>query len=152
MIELRGDPEKVEGALEEWDLRVEAGQTDIPHRLQPDLIERRGEIIGPRPRSELAKAVGKSQSKLTLCPKGGDRVAQFLNFAETELVVADARNKAFDPRVSRGRLDRVEDIAQGRFAADEQPQQAVLVRSLSQLMGEIDAQNDVVGERRDFRL
>ena len=40
-------------------------------------------------------------------PKGGDRIAQFLNFAKTQPVLADARNKAFDPRVSRRRFDNV---------------------------------------------
>jgi len=95
MVELRGDSEKVEGALEEGDFSVEARQADIPHRLQPDLVERRGEIVGSGPRSELAKAVGKSQSQLAFGTKGFDRVTQFLNFAEAERVVADAREQYF---------------------------------------------------------
>ena len=152
MVELRGDPEKVEGALEERDLGIEAREADIPHRLQPDLIERRGEIIGPRPRSELAKAVGKGQGKLAFRPKGSDRVAQFLNFAKTELVVADPRKKAFDARVYRRGLHPIQDVAQCRLAADEQPQQAILMRSFSQPMSEVDAEDDVAGKRGYRRL
>src|SRR6516164_10168271 len=121
MVEFRDDPKKVEGALEEWDLGIKARQADIPHRLQPDLVERRREIIGPRPGAEFTKAVGKGQRKLAFGPKSGDRVAQFLNFGETELVVADAREKHFDARITRGGLDPVEDVAQAWLAAEKKP-------------------------------
>src|SRR6516164_10362758 len=79
MVEFRSDPEKVEGPLKEGDLGIKTGQADISHRLQPDLVKGRCEIIGPRPGAELAKAVGKGQSKLAFCAKHANRIAQFLN-------------------------------------------------------------------------
>src|SRR6516162_10789331 len=121
MVEFRSDPEKVEGPLEEGDLGIQTGQADISHRLQPDLVERRCKIIRPRPGAELAKAVGKGQSKLAFGAKRANRVTQFLNFAEAKLVVADAREEHFDTRIARGGLDPVEDITQGRLGADKKP-------------------------------
>ena len=147
MIELRRDPEQVERALEEWYFCVETGQAHIPHRLQPDFVERRRQVIGPRSWAKLAKAVGKCQSSFTFGAKARYRVAQFLNFGETELVVADMRQQHFDTRVGRGGLDCVKDIPQGRLGADHQPQQPVLAGSLGEPLGQVDAQDDVVGKR-----
>src|SRR6516225_12081091 len=149
MFEFRGDPEKVEGAFEEWNLGIESGQADISHRLQPNLVERRCEIIGPRPRAELAKAVGKGQSKLALGTKRTNRVTQFLNFAEAKLVIADAREEHFDTRIARGGLDPVEDITQGGLGADKKPQQAVLTGPFCKALRQIDSQDDDAGERGD---
>src|SRR6516162_4462807 len=147
MIELRGDSEKVEGALEEGDFSVEARQPDIPHWLQPDLVERRGEIVGSGPRSELAKAVGKGESHLAFGAKGFDRVTQFLNFAETQRVVADPREQYFYARIVGCSLDPVKHIAQGRLGTDQQPQQVVLAGSFLEAPCEVNGQDDIVGER-----
>jgi len=84
--------------------------------------------------------------------EGGDRVPQLLDLAKAEFVVADACQKHLDPRISGRGLDPVEHIAQCRFRTDQKPQQAVSVRTLGKALGEVNTQNDAVGERGYFRL
>src|ERR1700758_3603918 len=101
MVEFGSDPDQVESAAKERDLGIKTGQADIAHRLQPDLVECGSEVVGPRPRTELAKTVGVGRGEFALGAKGGDRVAQLLDLAESQFVIADACQKPLNPGIAR---------------------------------------------------
>ena len=125
---------------------IEPGQADIAHRLQPDLVEGGRQIIGPGARPELAEAVRKGERELALAAESGDRVAHFLDSGEAELVVADAGEQHLDAGIVAGGLDRIEEIAQGRLAPDEEPQQRIVARAFRQVPRQVDGQEDVARE------
>ena len=151
MIELRDDPEKIEGALQERGIGIETGQADIAHRLQPDLVERGCEIIWPGSGAELAEAVGESERELALAAERGDRVAHFLDPGEAHLVVADPGEQYLDAGIVAGGLDRIEEIAQGRLRADQEPHDRLFAGAFRQIPGQIDGQENVAGKRRHRR-
>src|SRR5947208_10020989 len=138
MVEFGSYPKEVERAAKERDFGIKTGQPDTAHRLEPDLIECGSEIVWPRPRTKLAKAVGVGHREFALGAKGGDRVAQLLDLAKAEFVIADACQQHLDPGIARGGLDPVEHIAQCWFGTDQKPQQAVFMRTLGEPLGEVD--------------
>ena len=152
MIEFGDDPEEVERSLDERRFRVEPGQADIADWLQPDLVERRRQIIGPRSRAKLAKAVGKSYGELALASERRDCVADLLDLGQTELVITEAGEQDLDPRIVGGGFDRIEKVTQCRLAAGNQTQQRVFACAFGQILRQIHGQDDVARERRDRRL
>ena len=151
MVELRDDPEKVEGALQERDLGIETGQADIPHRLQPDLVEGRRQIVGPGARAELAKAVGKGERELALARKAAiaSRTSWILaRPSSSSPTRARSPLTRGSPARSRSRRGHRARSARRRRAAAAGGPHALLPAAL----GQVDAQDDVAGERRHRRL
>jgi len=148
MIKFGDDTENVEGALEERRVGIEPGQADISQRLQPDFVERGGQIIRPGSRTELAKAVGEGQREFAFGAEIGDRIADLLNVGAAEPILADAREQHLDARVVTGGLDRIERIPQCRPGAEHQPPQGILGRAFRKLTRQVGRQDDVCGQRR----
>ncbi len=86
MGEAGDDAESVERAAKKRAFAVQPDQPERSERLQPDLIERGGEIIGPGGRAELAEAVGEGDGELPFRTKIADRVTQFLAGGKAERV------------------------------------------------------------------
>src|SRR5207244_3396236 len=71
---------------------------------------------------------------------------------EADPVVADPGEQYLDTRIVAGGFDRIEEIAQGRLAADQEPHDRLFAGALRQIPGEVDGQKNVAGKRRHRRL
>jgi hypothetical protein len=147
MLEARRDAQHVERAAKERHLDAHADEPDLADRLQPDLVERGGEIITAHAGADLAEAVGIGQCEFALGAELRQRVAQLLRLRGAEPAVADAREDALDAAIALRALDAVEHVAQGRLLAEEDALDAVVGASFRQRLGEIERHDAVVGKR-----
>ncbi len=136
------DAEAVERAAEERDFAVQADQAERPQRLQPDLVERGREIIGPGAGAELAEAVGEDDREFAFRAKIGNRVAQFLAGGETERVAAQPDVETLHPRIVAGALQRIEKIAQRLLAAENELRHRALTGSRGEAAAQFGVQHD----------
>ncbi len=148
MGEGRLDAELVEDVAEERHFRLQPDQPDRAQRLQPDFIERGGQVIGAGARPELAETLGKGDRELALGAERGDRVAHLLAGRQADRVAANAGIDALDPVVAAGAVQCVEKIAQGRRTAEGEGRQRVGLWPLGEALAEIDGQDDRVGQAR----
>ena len=131
-------PSRSSVPLKKRRLGTQPDQADAAHRLQPDLVERGGQIIGAGAGAELAEAVGIGDRELALGAEGGDRVAQLCASASP---ISSSPTRARRP-LTRGsspaRLDRVENVAQRRLGAEDQLPTALLAGARRRSPGQIE--------------
>ena len=97
------DAQPVQPGLEERRLDREAGHAKAAARLQPDLVERRGEIVVGQVGAAAAQRFGEADGELALAAEAGDRLAQLLHAGKACILIADLDIKAGDARIV-GRL------------------------------------------------
>ncbi len=142
------DAELVEHAAQVGHLGIKPDQPDRPQWLQPDFVERRSEVIGPRAGAELAEAVGESDRELAFGAEIADRVAHLLAGREPEIVGAQLDIEPLDARILGGAIERVKKVAQRGLAAEHQLRQRVRAAALCQAAVEIGAQHDGARQAR----
>src|SRR5580700_960996 len=151
VLEARQDSELVESATEEGGLAAQADEADLTHRLQPDLVERGRDVIGPGSATELAEAVGKGDRKLSLGAKGLDRVPHLLAGCDRKAVATEAGVEALDARIGAGALERVEKAVQRLLLAKGEFRYRALVWTLDKPATEIDAKHHRSRQGRSAR-
>src|SRR5205807_2377401 len=131
--------------------RAQTREPDRAQGLQPDLVKRGGEIIGPRAAAEFAKALGEGDRELAAGAERLDRVAQLLDLGEPERITVDMGIEAPHSRIFGGALDRIEKAAHRLFAAGEQLAHLVLARTFDEVAAELGGQDDRFGQGRPAR-
>jgi hypothetical protein len=138
-----------EDLAEERHLGDQAGEAEIARRLQPDLVERGGEIIGLGTGAEFAEALGKGDGELVRRPERLHRIAQFLCLP----VAKGARraklgDQALDPLVAAGASQCLDDLQQGRLRAPGEAQQRGAAARLGNPALQVQLQHRAVRDRR----
>ena len=151
MLETRLDADPVEQAPQKRRFRAQTREPDRAQGLQPDLVKRGGEIIGPRAAAEFAEALGEGDRELAAGAERLDRVAQLLDLGEPERITVDMGIEAADARIFGGALDRIEKAAHRLFAAGEQLAHLVLAWAFEEVAAELGGQDDRFRQGRPAR-
>ena len=85
--------------MQEGRLDRKARHREAAARLQPDLVERRGEIIVGEMVAAAAQPLGEADRELALAAEARDRLAQLLDAREAGVVVADLDVKSDHARI-----------------------------------------------------
>jgi hypothetical protein len=83
-------------------------------RLQPDLLESRGEVVVGKVAAVAAQRLREADRELAPAAEPGDGLTQLLNAAEAGIAVADLDEQADHPRIVGGlgdQLNGIEDVA-----------------------------------------
>src|SRR6185437_1731198 len=148
MLEIGDDAELVERAAQIGKLGAQADEADGTERLQPDLVERRGEIVAARARGQLAEGVGIGHRALALGAKRCDRIAQLLDLGKAHPAFADPGDEARDARIIARFRESAERLGQGHAARKENLRQALRARSIGQRAGQVEGEHGVARDAR----
>ena len=107
---LRDDPELCQGVLDEDCLRDDPGEADLAGRLDPDLLEGRGEVVGHGRRTELAEQLRPRHGWLTRLREQTDGRPELLYLRERGCVAADMGHEARDVGVGGRQPEPVDQI------------------------------------------
>ena len=98
--ELRLDAQPVERVPNEHGPRDHPGEADIAARLQPDLLERRGQVVADVADAELAEALRPGNRDLPGSAKPRNGVAQLAREGEADRPLRDMRDETRDVPVA----------------------------------------------------
>ena len=127
-----------QGAADEGRFRHQAGEANIPGRLEINPVKGGGQIIRAITGPELAKGLGIGNGRLAALPKGQDRIPNLLNFRQSHLRSPGARNQGQDALIRGGLVQRVHDIPDRHGLFHENTGQRVGWNILGKLALEVD--------------
>ncbi len=109
--ELVFDAELVQRATVEHDFHGDPREAEVARRLQVDLLEGGGKVVGQVAWRELTVAFRPRDRGLARFAEIGDGVAQFLDPGQPDAPAADLRHEGLHPVVGLGPAQRVDHIA-----------------------------------------
>ncbi len=148
LAELGLDSELVEDAPQEGALSDEAVQAEVAGRLEPDLVEGGGEVVGAVPRRELAERLRVGDRELLLRPEGLHGVADLLDLGDADRRGAEARDETDDVRVVSRLLERVDDVAKRERPLASERGEGVVGRRLGNPALEVELEDRPLRDRR----
>jgi hypothetical protein len=112
--ELRLDAEAVERPADEERVCDDPGEAEVARRLEPDLLERRGEVVADVRRAHLAEALGPGDGRFPGRAEPPDGVAQLARMGEADRALSDMGDESDDMRVARRAREPVDQPADDR--------------------------------------
>ena len=142
---LEADPGLVQRRTEKQLLDRDAGEPQAAGRLQVDLVERGGEVVGQVPLRELPERFGPGVRGLARRAEPPDGLPQFLHRGQAEVLAADLGDEGLDPAVILGPPQAVETSASRVLCRDSRaatgsaggPSAMPCVRSSSRISGAV---------------